>query len=215
MFDVVCVGLSSIDVIIYPVDEQVFTRDLSPVSKIVLAQGGDAANQAIILSRLGNRTALLARRGDDELGRTMMNMLKDQGVGVDLSGIAVDHEVGTNVCAVLIRSDGRRNFCGYKGANTTFCLDDIDLSILKRTKMVSIAGMFQLPSFDGNGMAIFLRSAKEQGVITVADTNADTRGLGLRGVGECLENTDYFFPSYDEASAVAAKHNRRESPEFF
>lgn len=203
--DVVCVGLNVVNFPVFPVDESIFTRDLSPVSPITLLPGGDAANQAIILSRLGLKTALLSRRGNDDFGTIMLDLLRNHGRNIDLSGIVVDKVKATSVCAMMIKPDGQRHFCSHKGCIFDFCIEDIDLSILSRAKVASIGGMYGLPSFDGKGAAAFFKAAKEQDVITVADTKADMMGIGLAGILETLAYTDYFFPSFDEASAISGE----------
>jgi sugar/nucleoside kinase (ribokinase family) len=203
--DVLCTGLCVVNFPIFPVDESIFTQDVNPVSPITLLPGGDAANQAVVLSRMGFKTALCSRRGDDDFGRIMLELLRNHGNNINLDGIRIDPQEATSVSAMMIRSNGQRNFCAHKGALFNFCLDDIDLSLLPRTKIASIGGVFGLPSFDGTGAAAFFRAAREQKVITVADTKADLMGIGLGGIREMLGHTDYFFPSYDEAKAISGE----------
>lgn len=205
MVDVVCVGLSVVNFPVFPVDESIFSRDISPVSPITLLPGGDAANQAIIMSRMGLKTALLSRRGNDDFGSIMLELLRKHGTNIDLSGVVIDDKKATSVCAMMIKPDGQRHFCAHKGAIYDFSIDDIDLSVLSRAKVASIGGMYGLPSFDGKGSAAFFKAARAQGVITVADTKADLMGIGLDGIRETLANTDYFFPSYDEAAAISGE----------
>jgi len=203
--DVVCVGLSVVNFMVHPVDESIFSRDVTVVSPISMLQGGDAANQAIVLSKLGNKVALCSRRGTDMFGDIMLDLIAKYGIDIDVSGIAIDHDVGTSVCTVLIRPDGHRNFCVYKGAINNLCFEDIDLSILEHAKVASVGGMFHFPVFDGEGMGKFFAYARERGVITVADTKLDIWGIGLEGVRKSLEHLDYFFPSYDEAAAISGE----------
>ena len=203
--DVICAGLCVVNFPIHPVDESIFHRDVNPVNPITLLPGGDAANQAVVISRLGFRTAILSRRGDDEFGGMMLDLLRKYGVNVNLEGIAVDREKATSVSAMMIRPNGQRFFCAHKGAMGAFSLDDIDPSFFSRAKVASIGGLCALPSFDGPGAAAFFRKAQEQGLITVADTKADSRGIGLKGIAETLKFTDYFFPSYEEAAALSGE----------
>lgn len=203
--DVACVGLNVVNFPVFPVDEGIFTRDVSLVSPITLLPGGDAANQAIVLSRLGAGAALLSARGDDPFGEVMLSLLRQAGDGLDLSGITVKAGGATGVCAMLIKPDGQRHFCTHRGALNSFGIDDIDLSVLRRVRVASIGGLFALPAFDGDGTAAFFKEAKRQGVVTVADTKADTRGIGLAGVRETLAFTDYFFPSIGEAGALTGE----------
>ncbi|MFA9381974.1 MAG: carbohydrate kinase family protein [Acetanaerobacterium sp.] len=213
--DVVCVGLSVVNFPVFPVDESIFTRDINPVSPITLLPGGDAANQAIILSRLGLKTALATRRGHDNFGTVMVELLRDHGIDIDLSGVVEDDTKSTSVCAMMIKPDGQRHFCAHKGVLYDFCIDDIDLSVLSRAKVASIGGMYGLPSFDGKGSAVFFKAAREQGVITVADTKADIMGIGFEGIRETLANTDYFFPSYDEAAAISGESQPERMAQMF
>jgi sugar/nucleoside kinase (ribokinase family) len=203
--DVVCAGLCVVNFPVFPVDESIFTQDVNPVSPITLLPGGDAANQAVVLSNMGFKTAILSRRGNDDFGNIMLQLLNRYGNHIELEGIVVDSKMATSVSAMMIRPNGQRCFCVHKGAIYNFCIDDIDLSILSGSKVVSIGGVYGLPSFDGPGAAAFFRVARENGLITVADTKADMYRIGLEGIRDMLEQTDYFFPSYDEAAAVSGE----------
>ncbi len=214
-YDVICVGLSMVNFPIYPVDESIFHRDVIQVEPIVLLPGGDAANQAIVISRLGNRTALLTKRGDDHFGKIMLDLLRDFGNGIDVSKIAADEKDSTGVCAMMIRPDGQRSFCTNRGALLHFGLNDIDVSVLQNTRIVSIGGLMSLPNFDGKGSAELFRLAKEAGAITVADTKKDLWGIGLNGIRDTLKNTDYFFPSLEEATAISGKERPEEIADVF
>jgi sugar/nucleoside kinase (ribokinase family) len=207
--DVICAGLCVVNFPIFPVDESIFNQDVSPVSPIVLLPGGDAANQAVVLSQMGFKTAIFSRRGDDDFGKILLQLLDRYGSNIKLDGIVVDSEMATSVSAMMIRPNGQRNFCVHKGAIYNFRFQDIDLSILSGAKVASIGGVYGLPSFDGPGAAAFFRAAREKGLITVADTKADMYRIGLKGIETMLEQTDYFFPSYDEAAAISGE----KSPE--
>jgi sugar/nucleoside kinase (ribokinase family) len=204
-FDVLCAGLCVVNFPIFPVDESIFTQDVNPVSPITLLPGGDAANQAVVLSKMGFKTAIFSRRGDDDFGKIMLKLLKNYGNGIVLDGIRTDPKKATGVSAMMIQPNGQRSFCSHKGALFDFCLDDIDLTLLARTKVASIGGVYGLPSFDGAGAAAFFRAARERKVVTVADTKFDLMGIGLDGIREMLKFTDYFFPSYDEAKAISGE----------
>lgn len=214
-YDVICAGLSLVNFPIYPTDESIFRRDVTQVDPIVLLPGGDAANQAIVISRLGNRTALLTKRGDDHFGKIMLDLLNDFGNGIDVSKIAVDEKNSTGVCAMMIRPDGQRSFCTHRGALLHFGLDDINVSLLKTTRIVSIGGLMSLPGFDGKGTAEFFRLAKEAGAVTVADTKKDLWEIGLDGIRNTLKYTDYFFPSLEEATAISGKERPENMADVF
>ena len=203
--DVVCAGICGVNFPVFPVDETLFTRDITQVGPISLLPGGDAANQAVVLSKLGVQTALCTRRGNDDFGRMLVDLLRKYGNNINLDGIVTDTEKATSISVMMIRPNGQRHFCVHKGAIFNFCFEDIDPGLLSRAKVVSIGGVFALPSFDGAGAAALFRKAREQGLITVADTKYDMYNIGLAGIVPMLKLTDYFFPSYDEAAAISGK----------
>ncbi|MCM3716721.1 PfkB family carbohydrate kinase, partial [Alkalihalobacillus oceani] len=51
-----------------PVSKNIFDVDSYPLERIAMTTGGDAINEATIISRLGHRTALMSRIGKDAAG---------------------------------------------------------------------------------------------------------------------------------------------------
>ncbi|MGE5612933.1 MAG: carbohydrate kinase family protein [Bacillota bacterium] len=202
-FDVVCVGVAVVDLPLYPVDKELFSRNLTQIRPPEFHAGGGAANQAIVLSRMGNRTSLLTILGKDVFGQILTGLLSDCGKDIDLSHVSFHEKARTGISVVMIEPDGQRHFCVNRGANNHFSIERLDLSVLKRAKVVSLSYLFALPGFDGTGTTALLKIAKENGAITVVDTLTDIAGIGLDGVRSTLECTDYFFPSYDEAAAIS------------
>ena len=201
--DVLCAGLALVNFPIHPIDESVFQKDINMVSPIQLLPGGDAANQAIVISRLGGRAALVSVVGRDGFGTMLLKMLEEKGRALDVSHVAVEDNNTTGVAAMLVRPDGQRNFCINRGSLMEFGLKHIDMELLEESKIVSIGGLMSLPGFDGKGTEEFFRMAKQAGAITVADTKKDLWGIGLGGIQRTLAYTDYFFPSLEEAQAIS------------
>jgi len=75
--------------------------------------GGAPANVACALARLGTPVAFLGRLGDDLIGSTFVELLRDRGV--DLRGLQMDAVRPSRV--VLVRRDmtGERVFQGFAG----------------------------------------------------------------------------------------------------
>lgn len=213
--DVLCVGLALVNFPVYPVDESVFQNDVNMVSPITLLPGGDAANQAVVLSRLGVNVTLSSVRGDDGFGRALIEMLRQMGGGLDVSHIVVDEDGSTGASAMLIHPDGQRNFCINRGSLLKFGLKHIEEDLVRRARIVSIGGLMSLPGFDGEGTAEFFRRARESGAVTVADTKKDLWGIGLDGIRDTLACTDYFFPSLEEAQAVSGADTVEEMAQVF
>ena len=56
IYDVLCIGQMGADILVRPV-----TIDSNHVEPIVLWTGGDAQNQAVVLSKLGMHVALIGK----------------------------------------------------------------------------------------------------------------------------------------------------------
>lgn len=202
-YDVLCIGLINMNLPVRPIDKGVFDRDVTMVDAIDIMPGGDAMNEAITLSKLGNKVGLVGKIGEDIFGQMLLEMTSQ--AGVDTRYICRDKYAKTSVCVMLINQNGNRNFASHRGANCEFCLEDIDLSILKKTKIVNIGSIFALKKLDGEGIEAILQEARNNGVITCADMMCDTYGKGFDGIKRALSKLDYFIPSYEEAAALTGE----------
>ena len=202
-FDVICIGLIAANIPIYPVSETILDADVSLVNKMDIIPGGDALNQAIILSRLGRKTGLCGMIGRDVFGRFLSDEIIKNNV--DTSAVIVDECGHTASCAVLVQANGSRNFLSFRGANENFSPYDIPADKIFNTRIVSIGSLLALPLLNGSKLTGFFRAAKEHGCITAVDTKHDTYHIGLEGIRESLNYVDYFLPSYDEASFLSGE----------
>ena len=67
-FDVVCIGAAIVDIPLQPVSRDIFDIESCPLEQIAMVTGGDAINEATIISRLGHKVALLSLVGKDAVG---------------------------------------------------------------------------------------------------------------------------------------------------
>lgn len=81
--------------------------------------GGAPANVACTLARLGIDVALIAAVGDDELGRGLVDRIRD--AGVDVSGV-VTVPARTGVTFVDLGADGARRFLPYRAPSADMLL---------------------------------------------------------------------------------------------
>lgn len=211
--DVLCIGLTNINVMISPVDKSVFERDVTLVEEIITVPGGDATNEAIVLAHLGVSVRLLAKTGRDAFGRQISAALKENGVETD--ALIQSRYDSTSVCAVLVNPDKSRNFASFRGANETLGLSDIDFNWIKQAKIVCIGSMFALKGLDGDGVLEILGCCRKEGIITVADMKADTYHLGPQSLTKIYPYLDYFMPSYEEALYLSDKSAPGEMASFF
>lgn len=207
MADIVCLGIMVADVVARPVEKVPERGRLVLVERMELHTGGCAVNTAIALARLGIKTAVIGKVGNDGFGRFIVDRLVEEGV--DTRGVKFDSSRNTSATMVLVSPDGERAFIHYTGTNATFVYEDIDWGIISEAKILHVAGSLVMPSFDGEPTARAMRKAKEMGIITVLDTVWDSTGKWLQLVGPPLQYTDIFIPSIEEARMITGK----ESPE--
>ena len=74
-FDVLTIGLQVIDLMIPGMDGHILDREMTLLDHAELTLGGDALNQAIVLSQLGARTALMGAAGVDRLGDVLLQVV--------------------------------------------------------------------------------------------------------------------------------------------
>ncbi|MCL4481731.1 MAG: carbohydrate kinase family protein [Bacteroidetes bacterium] len=213
MTDIVCVGILVADVLGKTVNSFPEKGKLALVDRMSLQIGGCAANVVIDLAKLGLGSTIIGKIGDDNFGKFLLETLNSNKVNI--SGLKLDNNVSTSASMVMISSDGERSILHSFGANAKFCFDDINLDIIKKSKILLIAGTFLMPDFDGEGTRKLLKFAKENGVLCCMDTAWDSTGEWLNKIEPSLEYLDWFMPSYDEAVEMSGKTKHEGIAQFF
>jgi len=212
-YDAACIGNLVADVITKPVDNVPAAGLLERVSSIETFTGGCAMNAGTDMAKLGIRTAVLGKIGNDSFGQFLRNALEENGICAD--GVAVDNEVQTSASIVLSSSSGERSFLHCVGANGTYSDEDVNWDVIAESKVVFVAGTMLLDAFDGEPCARVLKKAKEMGKITVLDTAWDNQGRWMKVLAPCLKYVDIFLPSIEEAVAASGKTELDDIADFF
>lgn len=77
--------------------------------------GGKGGNQAVAAARLGARTTMIGRVGDDSFGHSILASLAR--AGVDTQGVTVTPEQVTGVATILVEDGGQNQIVVVPGAN--------------------------------------------------------------------------------------------------
>lgn len=171
----------------------------------VRVRTGGIAIVAMVLSRLGFKTALAGMAGHDIAGYGLKSCLKAEfGIGTE----------GIQLCGVPTSSSlifptrHERYIAHYIGANAR--LDNIAdvLAIARRLrpKMASIGYVGLLPRLDehrGAGMVNLLKNLRALKVKCCVD--AHTLRHGLKLVARLLPHTDIFFCNMDEGRQISGE----------
>ena len=199
--DVVCIGVVLLDLPLGPVDEQIFHNESTMVDQIRLTTGGDAFNEAIILSRLGKKTALIGHIGKDMLGDMIVRCCQNEGIVHD--GMLKDPEAETRINVVLIDREGQRSFIKTNSSvSRSFLPDEIDYDLIKNAKAISLASIFCSKLRNMDTLMQILKTARENQVVTFADMVPMTGGETIKDIEVLFPYLDFFLPNQEEASML-------------
>ena len=210
MPDSIIIGAAIVDVPLSPVTPDILTAHSTPLERIAMGLGGDAANEALVLARLGHSSALVSVVGDDAPGDFVRRTLSRSGV--DVSALAVREGLDTSINVVLVRPDGERSFITSRNSSLRrLSLPDIlpalDSPALASAKVACLASLFVSPLLTLEDTAALFDALKARGLILCADTTRPKRGETLREAGAALSRLDYFFPNLAEAAALTGERD--------
>jgi 5-dehydro-2-deoxygluconokinase len=179
--DVICIGRSSVDLY----GEQVGGRleDMASFAKYV---GGCPANISIGTARLGLRSALVTRVGDEHMGRFIKEQCGREGV--DTRGIVTDPKRLTALVILGIRDEHTFPLIFYREncADAALGEDDIDENLVAEARAVVVTGThFSRPNLDAaSRKAMRLARANGGRVVLDIDYRPVLWGLTGHGLGE-------------------------------
>lgn len=193
--EVLCVGLSCVDVLIKEVDLAApFEGETKAAGCVSLGIGGDAANEAVVLSKLGHSVQIMTGLAWDHTGGYIMKYLEDSHV--DCSRLQIASTGNSPVNVIVIQNNGDRNFINSGIPEAADFMPD--LSRIEGVKVVSLASLFTPPFTDPKKVQATAQKAKEAGAITCMDVivSPDSR---LEDYKDAFPYIDYIFPNREEA----------------
>ena len=133
--DLVCIGRTCVD--LYAEQEGAKLEDVQSFRKYV---GGSAANIALNTARLGVKTAMLTRVGEEQMGRFVRRTMAD--TGVDVSHVTFDPEHLTPYVLLAIRDveDFPRIFAYGNAADMAIDEADVDPEFIASSKALLVTG---------------------------------------------------------------------------
>ena len=145
------------------------------------AAGGCVPNTAVSLKKIDKNTNVSVRGkiGNDENGRFITDVLKENGVNCDK--VIISETAPTSYCDVMSQPGGERTFFHAKGANALFGEQDLDIATLD-CSIFHIGYIFLLDSFEkedsvyGNVLARVLKKIQDKGIKTSIDVVSESSG---------------------------------------
>lgn len=163
------ITMGRVGVDIYPEQIGVGLEDVSSFAKFL---GGSATNVAVAASRLGRRSAVITRTGDDPFGRFIHAELR--GFGVDDQYVTPVAGLPTPVvfCEIFPPDDFPLYFYREpKAPDLEISVDELDFDAIRAADVfwVTVTGLSQEPSREAHLAALEARSTGSPDKITVLD----------------------------------------------
>jgi fructokinase len=133
--------------------------------------GGAPGNVLAILAKLGKKTALISKVGEDQFGEFLISVIDE--IGIDKRGIVVTNEANTTLAFVHLDSKGDRSFSFYRkpGADMLLSEKEVDLELIYDTKIFHF-GTVSMTHEPCRGATLHaVKTAKETGALISYDPN--------------------------------------------
>jgi 5-dehydro-2-deoxygluconokinase len=133
--DVITIGRSSVDLYGSQIGGRL--EDMGSFQKYI---GGSPTNMAAGTARLGLKSALITRVGNEHMGRFIREELQKEGV--DVRGVKTDPERLTALVLLGIRDEERFPLIFYREncADMALCEDDIDEAFVAESRALVVTG---------------------------------------------------------------------------
>ncbi|MBZ5761772.1 MULTISPECIES: bifunctional 5-dehydro-2-deoxygluconokinase/5-dehydro-2-deoxyphosphogluconate aldolase [Rhizobium] len=191
--DVIAIGRSSVDLY----GQQIGSR-LEDIASFAKSVGGCPANIAIGTARLGLKSGLITRVGDEQMGRFIRGQSAREGVATD--GIVTDKQRLTALVLLAVEAEGVSPMIFYRSdcADMALTEDDVDEDFIVSSGAVLVSGThFSQPNTEA-AQRKAIRVAKAHGRKVVFDIDYRPNLWGLAGHAEGFER-------YVKSDRVTAK----------
>ncbi|GGB33575.1 5-dehydro-2-deoxygluconokinase [Roseibium aquae] len=177
--DVITIGRSSVD--LYGAQVGGRLEDMSSFNKYI---GGSPTNMATGTARLGLKSGLITRVGDEHMGRFIREELARHGV--DTRGVITDPDRLTALVLLGIRDQEQFPLIFYREncADMAICEDDIDPGFIASTRSVVATGTHLSHPRTAAAVLKAVTLARAAGAKTALDIDYRPNLWGLSGHGD-------------------------------
>ena len=206
-----CIGLTTLDVTVRPIDALPEQETTTLVDKIALSPAGTAGGTALVAAKLGVATRLASALGDDAAGKLVRMVLEETGVDTALLPSLLGRPTSTTVLA--IDSQGRRPNFHAMGASVEAEITPTVVEAARNARFVHYAGVGG-PKLNGGPGATLLAEAKAAGAVVTCDL-ISPRGKVMEELARLLPHVDWFMPSAVEARFLTGCEDLAEAAAAF
>ncbi len=173
---------------------------------VIMATGGAVSNTGQALHKLGLKTHLMAKIGNDVFGQAILDIIK--GLSPSLTeGLTIIPDQASSYTIILSLAHADRTFLHYPGPNETFGVADINYDLLQHSDLFHFGYppvMKHLYQNQGAELIELFKRAKATGITTSLDmTMPDPHSSSgqvdwLPILQATLPYVDLFVPSIEE-----------------
>ncbi len=174
--DVITIGRASVDLY----GQQIGTR-LEDIASFAKSVGGCPTNIAVGTARLGLKSALVTRVGNEQMGRFIREQLEREGV--ETAGMVTDPERLTALVLLAVENDKSFPLIFYRDNCADAALDegDIDENFIRSARAVLVTGTHFSKPHSHRAQRKAMRIARENGGKIVFDIDYRPNLWGLAG----------------------------------
>jgi len=187
------------DILISHKDEIAFGSDTQ--ANIKIQGGGSATNAAVWASTQNLEVGLVARIGDDQTGKIILEELNRPNLNLNL---VKTNGVSSGSCAILIDATGERSMFPDPGANIFLTSNDVPKEWFEQAEIIHISAYSLLRKNTKNAIGEIIKIAKENGLKTSVDVASSQPLIDNDGFNALkdLAPWDYLFANKDEAQVL-------------
>ncbi len=174
------------------------------VAAAKISTGGPVSNTGIALKKLGLKVAFMARVGNDEFGKLIIQLLRQQG---QTQGVSISANDRTSYTIAIAPPGIDRIFLHDPGANDCFSSADLNAELIAHSKLFHFGYppiMRTCYQNRGEELLKIFQLARSAGVVTsldmaLPDPTSDSGKVPWREILErLLPLVDIFLPSIEE-----------------
>jgi len=181
--------------------------------------GGAPGNVLAILAKLGRKTALISKVGEDQFGEFLISVIRD--LGIETKGILTTKEANTTLAFVHLDSKGDRNFSFYRkpGADMLLNKKEVDPGLAANTEIFHF-GTVSMTCEPTRGATLFaVKAAKESGALISFDPNLrpplwENLTDAKRSIEVGLEYADILKVSKEELEFITGYEDLNKGSEY-
>lgn len=209
--DLLCVGLTTLDVVGRPITDIPKDEGGRLIEQIACAPAGTAAGAACVAARLGLKTGVAGAVGSDLTGKFVRFALEDGGVDTRLLHTLEGFPTSTTI--LPIDAQGRRPTLHAPGAGSVPPLTEQLIAAVSDVRCLHYAAI-GAPTFDRGAGEKLVAAARAAGAIVTCDLIAP-RPDAKEELARILPYVDWFLPSADEARFLTGKDDLQAAADAF